>query len=536
MTQSDAVRTTTAAPIRLVSDAVEAVDVRQALHSVPTMANAWVSHQCHTRSHQNADVNECTSNVHQCHTATGAKCVNFVGDYVCECPSGYRLRTGNTCVDIDECHEWAPCAEHGGRCENTVGSYKCTCNSGFTGDGYVCVRESRELCKPATNTTEAQCAHRQQCTVDRRTGAARACDAECAHGYAFDDRAQSCIDVDECTVMRNSCAAHADCVNTAGSYTCACRPGYEGDGRQCEDINECAADKHACHAQAQCTNLPGSYTCACPAGWAGNATVSCLQESRPICTDAAVCTTNADCLTLADVSTAVCECRRGYRRESLSGKCVDIDECAENRHECSTQAECANSAGSYACTCRRGYTGDGRHCMDVDECAVDHGGCAPTALCVNTAGGNLCVCASGYTGDGLVCNKGATFIHITLNAPIAASNATSAGGRGECPPAWRELCAKQQRRTCVADAYGQSPACDECLYGHVIGADGVCHREFACSHFARTQIPFSATGQLVIVCRSVEEQLFTASRLLRHGARQVPVLLPVRLRRRRPTV
>ena len=41
---------------------------------------------------------------------------------------------------------------------------------------------------------------------------------------------------------------------------------------------------------------------------------------------------------------------------------LDIDECAEGSHECSANAVCNNTKGSYNCTCNPGYYGDGRSC------------------------------------------------------------------------------------------------------------------------------------------------------------------------------
>ena len=39
----------------------------------------------------------------------------------------------------------------------------------------------------------------------------------------------------------------------------------------------------------------------------------------------------------------------------------DIDECS-SENECHVNATCANTMGSYNCTCKRGYGGDGRNC------------------------------------------------------------------------------------------------------------------------------------------------------------------------------
>ena len=40
----------------------------------------------------------------------------------------------------------------------------------------------------------------------------------------------------------------------------------------------------------------------------------------------------------------------------------DIDECAGRAHHCSSNAVCNNTKGSYNCTCKPGYEGDGNNC------------------------------------------------------------------------------------------------------------------------------------------------------------------------------
>ena len=41
------------------------------------------------------------------------------------------------------------------------------------------------------------------------------------------------LDVDECSSSNVGCHANAFCQNTVGSYTCACNPGYSGNGFTC---------------------------------------------------------------------------------------------------------------------------------------------------------------------------------------------------------------------------------------------------------------------------------------------------------------
>ena len=40
----------------------------------------------------------------------------------------------------------------------------------------------------------------------------------------------------------------------------------------------------------------------------------------------------------------------------------DINECKEGTHNCSSNAVCNNTKGSYNCTCKPGYEGDGDDC------------------------------------------------------------------------------------------------------------------------------------------------------------------------------
>ena len=41
------------------------------------------------------------------------------------------------------------------------------------------------------------------------------------------------LDIDECSSNSHSCDVNAVCNNTRGSYTCACKSGYSGDGTNC---------------------------------------------------------------------------------------------------------------------------------------------------------------------------------------------------------------------------------------------------------------------------------------------------------------
>ena len=42
--------------------------------------------------------------------------------------------------------------------------------------------------------------------------------------------------------------------------------------------------------------------------------------------------------------------------------CLDIDECSSSSPVCDINANCFNTRGSYYCTCKAGYSGDGKNC------------------------------------------------------------------------------------------------------------------------------------------------------------------------------
>lgn len=48
---------------------------------------------------------------------------------------------------------------------------------------------------------------------------------------------------------------------------------------------------------------------------------------------------------------------------------TDLNECLENQHECHDNAACANTAGSYFCSCNAGYSGNGKSC-EGDYCFI----------------------------------------------------------------------------------------------------------------------------------------------------------------------
>ena len=44
---------------------------------------------------------------------------------------------------------------------------------------------------------------------------------------------------------------------------------------------------------------------------------------------------------------------------------LDVDECSVDSNPCDENADCNNSEGSYSCTCKQGFTGDGVSCSGM---------------------------------------------------------------------------------------------------------------------------------------------------------------------------
>lgn len=127
--------------------------------------------------------------------------------------------------------------------------------------------------------------------------------------------------------------------------------------------------------------------------------------------------------------------------------CVsDLDECSNGTHKCNNNAECHNTMGSYRCTCKDGFSGDGFYCSghsrisnwrtcggvrrrtvsdcvcdcvvtaDSDECAENSNLCE-SGHCLNLPGGYRCECDMGFipTADGKACDgKTARGAHVRL--------------------------------------------------------------------------------------------------------------------------
>jgi hypothetical protein len=86
-----------------------------------------------------------------------------------------------------------------------------------------------------------------------------------------------------------------------------------------------------------------------------------------------------------------------------------------------------NAAAATACTCHKGYGGDGTTagtgCTDINECVTGTSTCDPAhGTCANTVGGFTCGCAAGFTGDGITTGTGCTDIDECATGATTCDN------------------------------------------------------------------------------------------------------------------
>ncbi|XP_066182548.1 multiple epidermal growth factor-like domains protein 6 [Sylvia atricapilla] len=293
-----------------------------------------------------ADVDECEVLNGGCQHG----CVNTHGSFQCQCRAGFRLHAdGRTCIgdkfsQVVDVHSFtassAPavnsCSNNNGGCEQdcvqlSEDHYKCQCQPGYqlrtdakscegalgvmadkTGDPVVCSLsvEDWKVC-PMPGSVQGQAgwgleqpgivegvpAHGRGCcplqTDTRLILPAEIGRCTCVRAqqryFSFQHPSEGLFfvfaDIDECAEGRDRCAHR--CVNTPGSFSCACSPGFElgADGRRCyriemEIVDSCRDGNGGC--SQRCEHTAAGPRCSCHRG-------------HRLATDGKTCTGNPSC-------------------------------------------------------------------------------------------------------------------------------------------------------------------------------------------------------------------------------------------------
>ncbi|XP_065190760.1 adhesion G protein-coupled receptor E2-like [Sycon ciliatum] len=157
------------------------------------------------------------------------------------------------------------------------------------------------------------------------------------------------------------------------------------------------------------------------------AVLHCLLDRDECLYQTHNCSSNATCTNT--VGSYNCTCDSGFSGDGTS--CKDADECLYQTHNCSSNANCTNTVGSYNCTCKSGFSGDGTSCKDRDECLYQTHNCSSNATCTNSVGSYNCTCDSGFSGDGTSCKDADECLYQTHNCSSNA-NCTNTVGSYNC--------------------------------------------------------------------------------------------------------
>ncbi|XP_041471621.1 mucin-4-like [Lytechinus variegatus] len=182
-------------------------------------------------------------------------------------------------------------------------------------------------------------------------------------------------------------------------YNCGpCPPHLSGNGSNCFDFNECG-NEDANDCNQTCVNTLGSYTCSCNPGYV-------LSLDQKTCNEISDCTEAL----MNSTGSENCTCDSGFELEN--GTCLDFDECMADVDECPSDiSTCNNLPGDYNCTCLQGYENSSpKECQDIDECSTMTDDCdgANHFVCMNTQGNFTCVCTENKFNIGGTCEDALT--------------------------------------------------------------------------------------------------------------------------------
>lgn len=211
-------------------------------------------------------------------------------------------------------------------------------------------------------------------------------DAELPNSLPGDDK-------DECLLLPGELCQHL-CINTVGSYRCACFPGFslQDDGRTCRPDG----DPPQPEAAGESAPRPESSQAA------SNTILLPLPQPN-------TCKDNGPCKQVCNIieGTVMCSCFPGYAIMADGISCEDINECVTDLHTCSRGEHCVNTVGSFRCykalTCEQGYALQDGECTDEDECELGTHNCQAGFTCQNTKGSFYCQarqrCMEGFLQD-----------------------------------------------------------------------------------------------------------------------------------------
>jgi len=254
---------------------------------------------------------------------------------------------------INPCHENAICfVQH-------PDQLSCVCELGYSGDGYLCI--DIDYCEGSPchpNNTIGSCID-DEGGIDSYT-----CD--CIPGY----EPPNCYnEINECATMPCDPVGSLNCIDLLNDFNCVCQKGYTG--RMCEVFIDNCAD-NPCLNNGSCIDHLDGFTCRCLAPYWG---VHC-ENIDTVCNAEKTCPHNGEC----DSGANTCRCTTPYIRncqyciegcvvDSVTGQCVDYDECDSDPHPCGKNSSltCINFKSRPCSYCCLDDNGDIQFCGPVEN-------------------------------------------------------------------------------------------------------------------------------------------------------------------------
>uniref|UniRef100_A0A8C3QQ22 Stabilin 1 n=1 Tax=Cyanoderma ruficeps TaxID=181631 RepID=A0A8C3QQ22_9PASS len=230
-------------------------------------SNQWAPQCC--ANHYGRDCRACPGGLETPCNNRGTCDDKIGGSGICNCSQEF-IGTG--------CELCAP-GRYGPECRECNCTENGVCNAGLHGDGFCFCAEgwTGERCEirlVVTPTCSPPCHAQAVCRAGNL--------CECDLGERGGTGQQVTILIDMCSEDNGGCARHAQCSQTGVNVSCACSPGYSGDGYICEPIDRCADGRNGdCSEHALCISTgPNERRCQCKQGYVGDG-VQCLEEAVP---------------------------------------------------------------------------------------------------------------------------------------------------------------------------------------------------------------------------------------------------------------
>ncbi|KAM9473468.1 adhesion G protein-coupled receptor E2-like isoform 5-T5 [Salvelinus alpinus] len=443
-----------------------------------------------------------------------AACINTEGSFYCQCALGFRsssqrmnftAASPEKCIDINECLENKDTCCPNAECHNVLGSYSCICNEGFV---------SSTGAESFTFGQRATCEALHLAPLMEHVSG-------CPPGFSKIEK--DCIDEDECNppsdyydddpVTPQICGENAACINTEGSFYCQCALGFRSSSQR---MNFTAASPEKCIALHLAPLM--EHVSGCPPGFS-KIEKDCIDEDEcnppsdyydddPVTPQ--ICGENAACINTE--GSFYCQCALGFRSSSQRmnftaaspEKCIDINECLENKDTCCPNAECHNVLGSYSCICNEGFVsstgaesftfGQRATCEDRNECVDDSTICGKHTQCVNTPGSYSCVCNPGFglkSGKAQFTENGESCEEITDQKATTDQTAT----------------------TDSEDAQGAKDLCK--INRFICGGNGTCHNAANGGHRCACHAGFTNYGDPQGRCTELNCDTFASEKHLK---------------------